>query len=196
LLNHGCCEFLGDTSQACRIYLESLQANRDSLDASSISETLYGTLVADSPSLKNVEFRLTDKTGLPASEIRAGEQATFHFSFHYSGREDQLEISVVLYSPEGLYVTAMSTLLDGIELEGVVGDVSGRLKIEGLYLAPKEYVAVFSIKARQEFLLRGHEIRLRVTPDKIHFGVVDLPREWDICGRKHSVHVSDKEEKF
>ncbi len=171
---------LGPTPEVCQKYLETVDRSQAGTGGNRLLDTLYGVRRLSCPELRGVEFRISDGQGNTVREVPTGSGVWFHFGFYFAACTDALEISVALYGQDGAYLTAFSTLLDGIDILPDRQRVAGTLKVNALYLSSEDFIAVFSVKSRQEYLFRGHETRFTVVPSKIHFGYLNLPHDWNI----------------
>ena len=170
----------GEAEEACKLYLLKSQQVRENEPRLFIETLTSGLHMPARSDLKDVSFKMVDACGNEKTKVMVGEEMAFQFSFHFSGKTDGLEIGVALYRDDGLQLTAMNTLTDGVRLSVDNNTVRGTLEINQVSLAPGKYTITFSVKDRQEYVFRGRPIEFWVQSDKVHWGFIDLSHKWKI----------------
>ena len=179
VLHKGRVVFLGDTEQAIQIY-ESLEFP-EIQDVSIRRNNILKPQFHNESVVKGVSHYWCDAHGNAIGEIKQGDTLYLHVTFQLNYVPRKLNLGVPVWTEDGTYITGFSTTVRPISFN-ITPDKKAewRLKIPNLAFNPDNYLSNLAITDGPEFLYRGQNPILNVTPFfHEHWGAVTLPYSWD-----------------
>ena len=119
--------------------------------------------------------------GRETTSVRVHDEVEIRYSFTLLKRVTDLNVTICLYTKDGLKIAAVSTLNGDLLKDIHEGTVRCTVRIPDFNLNPGEYVLVMPIHEGKSFLWRGVVHEFVVTaPDKLTWELVDLRCEYTV----------------
>lgn len=197
-LEKGRCVESGKSADVVRSYLDylnkdteqrlkRLQTAQESTSAAmrhkaarAASESLYDVMYTDFDRISDLQVSFL-VNGLETTSVRIHDEIEIRYSFTLLKRVTDLNVTLCLYSKDGLKIAAVSTLNGDLLKDIHEGTVRCTVRIPDFNLNPGEYVLVMPIHEGKSFLWRGVVHEFVVTaPDKLTWELVDLRCEYTV----------------
>ncbi len=197
-LEKGRCVEIGKAADVVKNYLDYL--NKDSEDqlkrlkvlqesnteamrkkaSLAASESIYDVMYTDFDRVTDLEFSFM-VDGNETTSVRVHDEVELRYSFTPLKRVTDLNVSLVIYSKDGLRIAAVSTLNGDLLKDIHEGTVRCTVRIPDFNLNPGEYVLVMPIHEGKSYLWRGIVHQFVVTaPNKLTWELVDLRCEYTV----------------
>ena len=184
LLSEGRMVESGSTQDVVRSYMKIVQADiakdKDQGQLRIVDDGLYGSTIQGRPEVEELVVKLYETgTNEEAYEISPFEAVDIYFKIKLGIVPRNLLISFIMHREDGLLLTAIANLPDGITIPSSNGYYEGRLKLHHLGLNPGKY-AIVLVLHDGEYLYRARVLDFVIKSDlRLKPGIIDIQHSWE-----------------